>query len=170
MPALAAHVSRVWCAGLLVGAIGASAASSARAVDEQAFFQGKQIRIFTMGSPGGGYDTYTRTVGAYLERKLGAKVITTNEPMAGGMIAMNRTMNAAPDGLTLLLTGGEGLVTAQLYGLSGVNYDVRTHHTNMDTYERVKPADLQQCAMVLASFAYHAAVRTERIPLVGGIR
>jgi tripartite-type tricarboxylate transporter receptor subunit TctC len=41
------------------------------------------------------------------------------------MIAMNRTMNAAPDGLTLLLTGGEGLVTAQLYGLSGVNYDVR---------------------------------------------
>jgi tripartite-type tricarboxylate transporter receptor subunit TctC len=27
--------------------------------------------------------------------------------------------------LTLLLTGGEGLVTAQLYGLSGVNYDVR---------------------------------------------
>jgi tripartite-type tricarboxylate transporter receptor subunit TctC len=41
------------------------------------------------------------------------------------MIAMNRTINAAPDGLTLLLTGGEGLVTAQLYGLSGVNYDVR---------------------------------------------
>jgi tripartite-type tricarboxylate transporter receptor subunit TctC len=41
------------------------------------------------------------------------------------MIAMNRTTNAPPDGLTLLLTGGEGLVTAQLYGLSGVNYDVR---------------------------------------------
>src|SRR5256885_5171893 len=78
-----------------------------------------------MGSPGGGYDTYTRTVGAYLERKLGAKVITTNEPAAGGMIAINRTINAPPDGLTLLLTGGEGLVTAQLYGLSGVNYDVR---------------------------------------------
>jgi tripartite-type tricarboxylate transporter receptor subunit TctC len=75
MPALAAHVSRVWCAGLLVGAI---AASSARAADEQAFFQGKQIRIFTMGSPGGGYDTYTRTVGAFLERKLGARVIPTN--------------------------------------------------------------------------------------------
>ena len=100
--------------------------SVAQAADDAAtFYQGKQIRFFTMGSPGGGYDTYTRTVGAYLERKLGAKVIPTNEPMAGGMIAMNRTMNAAPDGLTLLLTGGEGLVTAQLYGLSGVNYDVR---------------------------------------------
>jgi tripartite-type tricarboxylate transporter receptor subunit TctC len=99
----------------------------AHAADDAAlaFYQGKQIRFFTMGSPGGGYDTYTRTVGTFLEKKLGAKVIPTNEPAAGGMIAMNRTMNAAPDGLTLLLTGGEGLVTAQLYGLSGVNYDVR---------------------------------------------
>lgn len=43
-------------------------------------------------------------------------------------------------------------------------YDTRIHHTNMDTYERVKPADLQQCAIVLASFAYHAAMRTEKIP------
>src|SRR5262249_23049110 len=125
MSALAAQVSRLWCAGLLVSAIGASAASSARAADGHSFYQGKQVRFFTMGSPGGGYDTYTRTVGAYLERKLGAKVIPTNEPAAGGMIAMNRTMNAVPDGLTLLLTGGEALVTAQLHGLSGVNYDVR---------------------------------------------
>jgi tripartite-type tricarboxylate transporter receptor subunit TctC len=99
----------------------------ARGADEAAlaFYQGKQVRFFTMGSPGGGYDTYTRTVGAFLERELGAKVIPTNEPAAGGMIAMNRTVNAPSDGLTLLLTGGEGLVTAQLYGLSGVNYDVR---------------------------------------------
>src|SRR5262249_10608674 len=125
MSALAAHVLRAWWAGLLISAIGASTTSSARAADEQAFYQGKQIRIFTMGSPGGGYDTYTRTVGAFLERKLGARVIPTNEPAAGGMIAMNRTLNAPPDGLTLLLTGGEALVTAQLYGLSGVNYDVR---------------------------------------------
>lgn len=56
-------------------------------------------------------------------------------------------------------------------GLSGFNpvqdyvdYDVRTHHTNMDTFERVKPADLQQCALVLASFAYHAARRAAKLP------
>src|SRR5215813_1647190 len=127
MAAPAAHVWRIRCAALLVGAIGTMTASSAFAAEEAAlsFYQGKQIRIFTMGSPGGGYDTYTRTVGAFLERKLGAKVIPTNEPAAGGMIAMNRMLNAPPDGLTLLLTGGEALVTAQLYGLSGVNYDVR---------------------------------------------
>ena len=43
-------------------------------------------------------------------------------------------------------------------------YDTRIHHTNMDTYERVSEKDLKQCAIVLASFAYHAAMRTEKIP------
>jgi hypothetical protein len=46
-----------------------------------------------------------------------------------------------------------------------VDYDVRTHHTNVDTYERVKEQDLKQSAIVLASFAYHAAMRTERLPI-----
>lgn len=44
------------------------------------------------------------------------------------------------------------------------NYDVRLHHTNVDTAEYVKPADLKQTAVILASFIYHAAQRTERIP------
>ena len=53
----------------------AAAVPTAHAADDSArsFYQGKQIRFFTMGSPGGGYDTYTRTVVAYLERKIGAK-------------------------------------------------------------------------------------------------
>jgi tripartite-type tricarboxylate transporter receptor subunit TctC len=102
-----------------------AAAFAAPPAAADSFYQGKQVRIFTMGSPGGGYDTYTRAVAAFLEKRIGARLLPTNEPAAGGMIAMNRTINAAPDGLTLLLTGGEGLVTAQLYGLSGVHYDVR---------------------------------------------
>ncbi len=45
-----------------------------------------------------------------------------------------------------------------------VDYDVRTHHTNVDTYERVREADLKQAAIVMATFAYHAATRIERFP------
>jgi tripartite-type tricarboxylate transporter receptor subunit TctC len=103
------------------------AAMPARAAEEsaQAFFQGKQVRFYTMGSPGGGYDTYMRALIPHLEKKLGAKMLPTNEPGAGGLIAVNRTINAPPDGLTILLVGGETLVTAQLYGSPGVNYDVR---------------------------------------------
>ncbi len=44
------------------------------------------------------------------------------------------------------------------------NYDVRLHHTNVDTAEYVKTDDLKQNAIVLASFAYHAAQRAGRIP------
>lgn len=44
-----------------------------------------------------------------------------------------------------------------------VDYDVRTHHTNVDTYERVKPEDLRQNAIVLAWFAYQLAMMDGRI-------
>jgi tripartite-type tricarboxylate transporter receptor subunit TctC len=103
------------------------AAVPARAAEESAaaFFRGKQVRFYTMGSPGGGYDTYMRALVPHLEHKLGAKMLPTNETGAGGLIAVNRTVNAPPDGLTILLVGGETLVTAQLYDSPGVNYDVR---------------------------------------------
>jgi hypothetical protein len=44
------------------------------------------------------------------------------------------------------------------------NYDVRTRHTNADLADAVKVADLDQSAVVLASVAWHAAMRDERIP------
>jgi putative tricarboxylic transport membrane protein len=103
------------------------AAVPARAAEESAaaFFRGKQVRFYTMGSPGGGYDTYMRALVPHLEKKLGAKMLPSNETGAGGLIAVNRTINAPADGLTILLVGGETLVTAQLYDSPGVNYDVR---------------------------------------------
>src|SRR5687767_12809763 len=45
-----------------------------------------------------------------------------------------------------------------------VTYDVRTHHTNVDTYERVKEEDLKQNAAVLAWMIYRAANTSERFP------
>ena len=44
------------------------------------------------------------------------------------------------------------------------NYDVRTHHTNMDTVERVSLDDIRQAAIVMAAFAYDAANADQRIP------
>ncbi|HYN06043.1 MAG TPA: M20/M25/M40 family metallo-hydrolase [Vicinamibacterales bacterium] len=45
-----------------------------------------------------------------------------------------------------------------------VGYDVREHHTNVDTADRIKEQDLKQSAIILASFVYHAAMRAQRIP------
>jgi carboxypeptidase Q len=44
------------------------------------------------------------------------------------------------------------------------DYDVRTHHTNVDFYERVREQDLKQNAVVLAWFAWQAANTAERLP------
>ena len=41
---------------------------------------------------------------------------------------------------------------------------MRTHHTNMDTYERIREQDLKQNAMVLAWIAYNAAVSDQKFP------
>jgi hypothetical protein len=44
------------------------------------------------------------------------------------------------------------------------DYSTRTHHTNLDVYDRAQRDDLVQASTVLASFAYHAAMREERFP------
>jgi tripartite-type tricarboxylate transporter receptor subunit TctC len=103
----------------------ACAWSSARAQDSAAaFYRGKTVQFFTMGSPGGGYDAYTRAIAARLEKSTGARVVAVNEPAAGGLVAMNRLLSARPDGLAILLIGGEGLALASLMGEPGVNYDL----------------------------------------------
>src|SRR5262249_56100127 len=77
-----------------------------------------------MGSPGGGYDTYMRALIPHLEKKLGAKMLPTNEPGAGGLIAINHTLHAPPDGLTILLIGGGTPGAAPLCDAPRGNYDV----------------------------------------------
>ena len=45
-----------------------------------------------------------------------------------------------------------------------VEYSTITHHTNMDTYERLQPQDNIQMATIVAGFAYLAANRDELMP------
>jgi carboxypeptidase Q len=45
-----------------------------------------------------------------------------------------------------------------------VDYQSRTHHTNLDSYERLVPSDMMRNAVVMAAFAYNAANRAERLP------
>jgi len=46
----------------------------------------------------------------------------------------------------------------------GIDYSTRTHHTNMDTYERLQPEDLKQASVVVASFVYNTAMRDQKLP------
>ena len=45
-----------------------------------------------------------------------------------------------------------------------VEYGTRTHHSNMDVYDRVQKGDVMQAAAIMASFVYHTATRPEMMP------
>jgi len=73
--------------------------------------------------------------------------------------------------LTTLNTGGTDHMPFDALGLPGfqfiqdpLNYNSRTHHTNLDVYEDVVPDDLKQAAVIMASFVYHAAMRDQMLP------
>ena len=68
-------------------------------------------------------------------------------------------------------TGGTDHQSFDQVGLPGfqfiqdeVEYESLTHHSNMDLYDHVVPADLMQAAAVIASVVYHAANRPEMLP------
>jgi carboxypeptidase Q len=45
-----------------------------------------------------------------------------------------------------------------------LDYGSRVHHATMDLYDRVPEEDLKQAAVIMAAFAYNAAMRDEKIP------
>jgi Zn-dependent M28 family amino/carboxypeptidase len=45
-----------------------------------------------------------------------------------------------------------------------IDYDIRTWHSNMDTYERLLIPDLQQMAVIVASFVYLTSERDQKLP------
>ena len=73
--------------------------------------------------------------------------------------------------LSIRRTGGTDHLPFDAVGLPGfqfiqdpVEYETRTHHSNMDVYERIQPGDLMQASAIMASFIFHAANRPEMLP------
>jgi hypothetical protein len=64
------------------------------------------------------------------------------------------------DHLSFIDAGVPGFNPIQDYG----NYDIRTHHTNMDTPERVNLDQTKEAAVVMATFAYQAANLDRKLP------
>ncbi len=45
-----------------------------------------------------------------------------------------------------------------------LDYEAKTHHTNMDTYDYLRMDDLKQAAIIVASFVYQTANRPDLLP------
>jgi carboxypeptidase Q len=68
-------------------------------------------------------------------------------------------------------TGGTDHESFDAVGIPGfqfiqdkLDYGSRTHHSNMDTYERLQAGDLAQAATVEAIFVYNTAMRDQMLP------
>jgi carboxypeptidase Q len=73
--------------------------------------------------------------------------------------------------VTMRNTSGTDHLSFDGVGLPGfqfiqdeVEYETRTHHTNMDVYERLQKEDLMQASVVIACFVYDAAMRDAMMP------
>jgi carboxypeptidase Q len=68
-------------------------------------------------------------------------------------------------------TGGTDHLSYDAIGLPGfqfiqdpMDYETRTHHSNLDVYDRIQPGDLMQASAIIASFVYNTATRPEMLP------
>ncbi len=73
--------------------------------------------------------------------------------------------------LSISNTGGTDHLSFDGVGLPGfqfiqdpLEYETRTHHSNMDVYDRAQEEDLKQASVIMAAFAYNAAMRDEKFP------
>ncbi|MCI0660286.1 MAG: M20/M25/M40 family metallo-hydrolase [Acidobacteria bacterium] len=90
-------------------------------------------------------------------------------PIFRAWLAPFRDMGAAT--LTINNTSGTDHLSFDAVGLPGfqfiqddIEYSSRTHHSNMDVYDRIQADDMKQASVIIASFVYHAAMRNEKLP------
>src|SRR5918992_1258527 len=91
------------------------------------FFRGKVIRIIVGFSPGGGFDTFARTLSRHMGKHVPGNptIIVENMTGAGSLIAANHIYKVAkPDGLTIGAFNGNQ-VLGQLVGAQGIAFDAR---------------------------------------------
>jgi len=95
-----------------------------------------------------------------------------NESMAGlfrQWLSPFRDLGA--ETLSLSNTGGTDHLSFDAIGLPGfqfiqdeIEYDTRTHHSNMDVFDRIQADDMKQASTIMAAFIYQTAMRDEKLP------
>jgi tripartite-type tricarboxylate transporter receptor subunit TctC len=100
-------------AAFVVIAAGISVAAHAQHKPESAGgYPARPVRMLVGNAPGGGVDLTARAVAQKLTDRWGRPFVVDNRPGGTGLIAIDLTANAAPDGYTLLVTPGSFISSA----------------------------------------------------------
>jgi len=104
-----------------------------------------------------------RVRGIWLQGNLDARNIFEQwmKPLADlGVVAAGPRSVTSTDHVSFDAVGLPGFQ----FMVDRLEYNSRTHHSNMDVYDRVQRDDMVQQATVVAVFAYDAAMRDEKLP------
>ena len=90
-------------------------------------------------------------------------------PIFGQWLSSFKDLGATT--VTIRNTGGTDHLSFAEVGVPGfqfiqdpIDYEDRTHHSNMDNYDHLLPQDLKQAACIIAAFVYQTAMRDAPIP------
>jgi tripartite-type tricarboxylate transporter receptor subunit TctC len=100
-----------WFRTAAVAALMAAAAGAASAQS----FPSRPVHIFVPYPAGGGVDVLTRTLGDVVSKQWGQSVVVENRPGAGGVIASQAVVTAAPDGYSLIMVASGHAANPLLY-------------------------------------------------------
>ena len=107
-----------WLLAALLAAVAAGAAA-------QEPYPSRSIRLVIDTSPGGVTDLFGRLMAEALAQQIGQTVFVDNKPGASGNLAIEFLVRSPPDGYTLMIASGGGLVVKPFME-KGLTFDVMT--------------------------------------------
>jgi tripartite-type tricarboxylate transporter receptor subunit TctC len=103
-------------------AAGAAAVPAAARLAWAQTFPARPVHLLVGFAAGGPNDTTARLIGQWLSDRLGQQFVIDNRTGAGGNIATEAVVRAAPDGYTLLLVSSANAVNDTLYENLSFNF------------------------------------------------
>src|SRR5262249_19129582 len=103
-------------------AVGAAALPAVSRLAGAQTYPSRPVKIIVPFGPAGATDITARLIGQWLSERLGQQFVIENRPGAGGNIATEAVVRAAPDGYTLLYVTTANASNATLYDKLNFNF------------------------------------------------
>ena len=92
-------------------------------------FPSRPIRLIAPFAAGGFVDITARAIAPGMSQALGQQVVVENRPGAGGAIGTQLVAKSTPDGYTLVVSGGGGLIVLPILSSKTAGFDPRRDFT-----------------------------------------